>query len=73
MGHGSIHPAGAACLSVAGARLCGGTGSVARTVVGDLPSSVSLEGLVILDVSLYTQRMLVGPIVSTAVAFDHFS
>lgn len=61
-----------AAVVIGGTSLYGGTGGVAGTVVGALLTGVLLNGLVILNVSPYTQQILVGLIIVAAVAFDHF-
>ncbi len=55
-----------------GTSLYGGTGGVAGTVIGALLTGVLMNGLVILNVSPYTQQELVGVIIVAAVAFDYF-
>jgi len=62
-----------AAVVIGGTSLQGGTGGVAGTVVGALLTGVLLNGLVILNVSPYTQQILVGLIIIAAVAFDHFT
>jgi inositol transport system permease protein len=61
-----------AAVVIGGTSLYGGTGGVAGTVIGALLTGVLLNGLVILNVSPYTQQILVGLIIVAAVAFDHF-
>lgn len=61
-----------AAVVIGGTSLYGGTGGVAGTVIGALLIGVLLNGLVILNVSPYTQQILVGLIIVAAVAFDHF-
>ena len=61
-----------AAVVIGGTSLYGGTGSVAGTVIGALLTGVLLNGLVILNVSPYTQQVLVGLIIVAAVAFDVF-
>lgn len=62
-----------AAVVIGGTSLYGGTGGVAGTVIGALLTGVLLNGLVILNVSPYTQQILVGLIIIAAVAFDHFT
>lgn len=62
-----------AAVVIGGTSLQGGTGGVAGTVIGALLTGVLLNGLVILNVSPYTQQILVGLIIIAAVAFDHFT
>lgn len=62
-----------AAVVIGGTSLYGGTGGVAGTVVGALLTGVLLNGLVILNVSPYTQQILIGLIIIAAVAFDHFT
>lgn len=62
-----------AAVVIGGTSLYGGNGGVAGTVVGALLTGVLLNGLVILNVSPYTQQILVGLIIIAAVAFDHFT
>lgn len=62
-----------AAVVIGGTSLYGGVGGVAGTVVGALLTGVLLNGLVILNVSPYTQQILVGLIIIAAVAFDHFT
>ncbi|KAA9367417.1 MULTISPECIES: ABC transporter permease [Ochrobactrum] len=61
-----------AAVVIGGTSLYGGTGSVIGTVIGALLTGVLLNGLVILNVSPYTQQILVGLIIVAAVAFDSF-
>lgn len=61
-----------AAVVIGGTSLYGGTGGVVGTVIGALLIGVLLNGLVILNVSPYTQQVLVGLIIVAAVAFDHF-
>ncbi|NPD16840.1 ABC transporter permease [Xinfangfangia sp. D13-10-4-6] len=61
-----------AAVVIGGTSLQGGTGGVGGTVIGALLTGVLLNGLVILNVSPYTQQVLVGLIIVAAVAFDHF-
>lgn len=61
-----------AAVVIGGTSLYGGTGGVTGTVIGALLTGVLLNGLVILNVSPYTQQILVGLIIIAAVAFDHF-
>ncbi|MCB5411290.1 ABC transporter permease [Pseudogemmobacter faecipullorum] len=61
-----------AAVVIGGTSLYGGTGGVGGTVIGALLTGVLLNGLVILNVSPYTQQILVGLIIVAAVAFDHF-
>lgn len=62
-----------AAVVIGGTSLQGGIGGVAGTVIGALLTGVLLNGLVILNVSPYTQQILVGLIIIAAVAFDHFT
>ncbi len=61
-----------AAVVIGGTSLYGGTGGVAGTVIGALLTGVLMNGLVILNVSPYTQQELVGVIIVAAVAFDYF-
>jgi inositol transport system permease protein len=61
-----------AAVVIGGTSLYGGTGGVAGTVVGALLTGVLMNGLVILNVSPYTQQVLIGLIIIAAVAFDMF-
>lgn len=61
-----------AAVVIGGTSLYGGTGGVTGTVIGALLTGVLLNGLVILNVSPYTQQILIGLIIIAAVAFDHF-
>lgn len=61
-----------AAVVIGGTSLYGGTGSIGGTVIGALLTGVLLNGLVILNVSPYTQQILVGLIIVAAVAFDSF-
>jgi inositol transport system permease protein len=61
-----------AAVVIGGTSLYGGTGSIWGTVVGALLTGVLMNGLVIMNVSPYTQQILVGLIIIAAVAFDVF-
>lgn len=61
-----------AAVVIGGTSLYGGTGSIGGTVIGALLIGVLLNGLVILNISPYTQQILVGLIIVAAVAFDSF-
>lgn len=61
-----------AAVVIGGTSLYGGTGSIIGTVIGALLTGVLLNGLVILNVSPYTQQILIGLIIIAAVAFDSF-
>lgn len=61
-----------AAVVIGGTSLYGGTGSLLGTVIGAILIGVLMNGLVILNVSPYTQQILIGLIIVLAVAFDHF-
>lgn len=61
-----------AAVVIGGTSLYGGTGGVVGTVIGALLTGVLMNGLVILNVSPYTQQVLIGLIIIAAVAFDAF-
>ncbi len=61
-----------AAVVIGGTSLYGGTGGVVGTVIGALLTGVLMNGLVILNVSPYTQQVMIGLIIIAAVAFDAF-
>jgi inositol transport system permease protein len=61
-----------AAVVIGGTSLYGGTGGLMGTVIGAVLIGVLMNGLVILNVSPYTQQILVGLIIVAAVAFDYF-
>lgn len=61
-----------AAVVIGGTSLYGGTGGVIGTVIGALLTGVLMNGLVILNVSPYTQQVMIGLIIIAAVAFDAF-
>lgn len=61
-----------AAVVIGGTSLYGGTGGVVGTVIGAVLTGVLMNGLVILNVSPYTQQVMIGLIIIAAVAFDAF-
>ncbi|SLN73629.1 ABC transporter permease [Roseisalinus antarcticus] len=61
-----------AAVVIGGTSLYGGTGGVVGTVIGAVLTGVLMNGLVILNVSPYTQQVMIGLIIIAAVAFDVF-
>jgi inositol transport system permease protein len=59
-----------AAVVIGGTSLYGGTGGVVGTVIGAILIGVLMNGLVILNVSPYTQQIMIGLIIIAAVAFD---
>jgi inositol transport system permease protein len=57
---------------IGGTSLFGGIGSVFGTVVGAALIGVLVNGLVLNNVSSYTQQIIIGLILVSAVAFDRF-
>jgi ribose/xylose/arabinose/galactoside ABC-type transport system permease subunit len=60
-------------VAIGGASLFGGSGTIFGTVVGSLLIGVLLNGLVLMNVSPYVQRMTIGDIIVPAAAFDTFA
>lgn len=61
-----------ASVVIGGTSLFGGEGGISGTVIGALLIGVLTNGLVLLNVSSYTQQVIIGAIIILAVAFDHF-
>lgn len=61
-----------AAVVIGGTSLYGGTGGVFGTMIGAILTGVLINGLVILNVSPYTQQIMIGLIIIAAVAFDAF-
>ncbi len=61
-----------AAVVIGGTSLYGGTGGLMGTMIGAVLIGVLMNGLVILNVSPYTQQILVGLIIVAAVAFGYF-
>ena len=57
---------------IGGTSLFGGVGSVSGTVIGAALIGVLVNGLVLNNVSSYTQQVIIGLILISAVAFDRF-
>lgn len=57
---------------IGGTSLFGGVGSVGGTVVGAALIGVLVNGLVLNNVSSYTQQIVIGLILILAVAFDRW-
>jgi inositol transport system permease protein len=62
-----------ASVVIGGTSLFGGLGGIAGTIVGTLLIGVLLNGLVIMNVSAYSQQVIIGIIIVLAVAFDTFA
>jgi inositol transport system permease protein len=62
-----------ASVVIGGTSLFGGLGGIAGTIVGTLLIGVLLNGLVIVNVSAYSQQVIIGIIIVLAVAFDTFA
>jgi inositol transport system permease protein len=62
-----------ASVVIGGTSLFGGLGGIAGTIVGTLLIGVLLNGLVIMNVSAYSQQVIIGIIIVLAVAFDTFT
>jgi inositol transport system permease protein len=62
-----------ASVVIGGTSLFGGLGGIAGTIVGTLLIGVLLNGLVIINVSAYSQQVIIGIIIVLAVAFDTFT
>jgi inositol transport system permease protein len=58
---------------IGGTSLFGGLGGIIGTIVGTLLIGVLLNGLVIMNVSAYSQQVIIGIIIVLAVAFDTFA
>jgi len=61
-----------ASVVIGGTSLFGGEGGIAGTVVGAMLIGVLKNGLVLMNVSSYTQQIIIGVIIVLAVAFDRF-
>ena len=57
---------------IGGTSLFGGVGSVGGTVIGAALIGVLVNGLVLNNVSSYTQQIVIGLILILAVAFDRW-
>lgn len=62
-----------ASVVIGGTSLFGGLGGIGGTIVGTLLIGVLLNGLVIMNVSAYSQQVIIGIIIVFAVAFDTFA
>ncbi len=62
-----------ASVVIGGTSLFGGLGGITGTIVGTLLIGVLLNGLVIMNVSAYSQQVIIGIIIVLAVAFDTFA
>ena len=62
-----------ASVVIGGTSLFGGAGTIFGTVIGSILIGVLLNGLVLLNVSSYTQQIVIGIIIVLAVAFDTFA
>ncbi len=62
-----------ASVVIGGTSLFGGLGGIIGTIVGTLLIGVLLNGLVIMNVSAYSQQVIIGIIIVLAVAFDTFA
>lgn len=62
-----------ASVVIGGTSLFGGLGGIAGTIVGTLLTGVLLNGLVIMNVSAYSQQVIIGIIIVLAVAFDTYA
>lgn len=61
-----------ASVVIGGTSLFGGIGTIFGTVIGTVLIGVLLNGLVMMQVSSYTQQIIIGVIIVLAVAFDTF-
>ena len=59
-------------MVIGGTSLFGGVGSVGGTVIGAALIGVLVNGLVLNNVSSYTQQVMIGLILILAVAFDRW-
>ena len=62
-----------ASVVIGGTSLFGGIGTIFGTVIGAVLIGVLLNGLVLLNVSSYSQQIVIGSIIVFAVAFDTFA
>ncbi|WP_119069704.1 ABC transporter permease [Aggregatilinea lenta] len=61
-----------ASVVIGGTSLFGGEGGIPGTVIGAMLIGVLKNGLVLMNVSSYTQQIIIGVIIVVAVAFDRF-
>lgn len=61
-----------ASVVIGGTSLFGGIGTIGGTIIGALIIAVMLNGLVMMNVSSYTQDVVVGCIIVLAIVFDQF-
>lgn len=61
-----------ASVVIGGTSLFGGVGTIGGTIIGALIIAVMLNGLVMMNVSSYTQDVVIGCIIVLAIVFDQF-